>query len=115
MEGGMGGQVPKDLGEWSTMPGVRGRAELMRFGRVVAIFHASFHPTRGNVVDWSLKSDGYAGEWSWALDVIENLSLTCVVAPIDFDGLEFKVLPSGLHQVEQDVVYALLPSTCAVR
>ena len=25
----------------------------------VAIFHASFHPTKGNVIDWSLKaSDG---------------------------------------------------------
>ena len=26
---------------------------------LVAIFHASFHPTEGNVIDWSLKaSDG---------------------------------------------------------
>lgn len=32
---------------------------MARSPRVVAIFHASFHPTKGNVVDWCLKaSDG---------------------------------------------------------
>ncbi|EMD36073.1 hypothetical protein CERSUDRAFT_115984 [Gelatoporia subvermispora B] len=50
---------------------------------VVAIFHASFHPTQGNVVDWSLKSD-------------DDLDLTHV---------EYSCLPSGLHLIERDVVY----------
>ncbi|KAJ7741223.1 hypothetical protein DFH07DRAFT_870179 [Mycena maculata] len=50
---------------------------------IVAIFHASFHPTQGNIIDWSLK-------------VNDDLSL---------DNLEFSALPSGLHLVEQDVVY----------
>ncbi|XP_006456441.1 hypothetical protein AGABI2DRAFT_188379 [Agaricus bisporus var. bisporus H97] len=50
---------------------------------LVAIFHASFHPTQGNVVDWSLKAS-------------DDISL---------DYLEFSALPSGLHLVEQDVVY----------
>lgn len=50
---------------------------------LVAIFHASFHPTQGNVVDWSLKAS-------------DDLNL---------DHLEFSALPSGLHLVEQDVVY----------
>ncbi|KAF8876798.1 hypothetical protein CPB84DRAFT_1715003 [Gymnopilus junonius] len=50
---------------------------------LVAIFHASFHPTKGNVIDWSLKAS-------------DDLSL---------EHLEFNVLPSGLHLVEQDVVY----------
>ncbi|KAF9445433.1 hypothetical protein P691DRAFT_734966 [Macrolepiota fuliginosa MF-IS2] len=50
---------------------------------LVAIFHASFHPTQGNVVDWSLKAS-------------DDLSL---------DHLEFSALPSGLHLVEHDVVY----------
>ncbi|CAA7264584.1 unnamed protein product [Cyclocybe aegerita] len=50
---------------------------------LVAIFHASFHPTKGNIVDWSLKAS-------------DDLSL---------DQLEFNALPSGLHLVEQDVVY----------
>ncbi|KAF8954836.1 hypothetical protein BDZ97DRAFT_1862662 [Flammula alnicola] len=50
---------------------------------LVAIFHASFHPTKGNVVDWSLKAS-------------HDLNL---------DQLEFSALPSGLHLVEQDVVY----------
>lgn len=27
------------------------------FCTIVAVFHASFHPTRGNVIDWCLKSD----------------------------------------------------------
>ncbi|KAH9025915.1 hypothetical protein EDB84DRAFT_1611676, partial [Lactarius hengduanensis] len=49
----------------------------------VAIFHASFHPTRGNDLDWSLKAT-------------DDLQL---------DGVEFSSLPSGLHLVEQDVVY----------
>ncbi|KAF5341551.1 hypothetical protein D9758_012571 [Tetrapyrgos nigripes] len=50
---------------------------------LVAIFHASFHPTRGNVIDWSLK----------------------VSDDIELDNLEFSALPSGLHLVDQDIVY----------
>ncbi|KAL4071859.1 hypothetical protein J3A83DRAFT_4236902 [Scleroderma citrinum] len=50
---------------------------------IVAIFHASFHPTKGNVVDWCLKAS-------------DGLSL---------DGVEFSTLPSGLHLVDRDVVY----------
>jgi len=50
---------------------------------VVAIFHVSFHPTQGNIIDWSLKAS-------------ESLDLTHV---------EFSCLPSGLHLVEEDVIY----------
>ncbi|CAK5269708.1 unnamed protein product [Mycena citricolor] len=50
---------------------------------IVAIFHASFHPTKGNIIDWALKAN-------------DDLSLK---------NLEFNALPSGLHLVEQDVVY----------
>ncbi|KAK7047595.1 hypothetical protein VNI00_006363 [Paramarasmius palmivorus] len=50
---------------------------------IVAIFHASFHPTRGNVIDWSLKTSD----------------------DVELDNLEFNTLPSGLHLVDQDVVY----------
>ncbi|KAJ3753991.1 hypothetical protein EV360DRAFT_87263 [Lentinula raphanica] len=50
---------------------------------LVAIFHASFHPTRGNIIDWSLKAS-------------EDLNL---------DNIEFNALPSGLHLIEQDTVY----------
>jgi hypothetical protein len=50
---------------------------------LVAIFHASFHPTQGNVLDWTHRSDD----------------------GIDLDHLEFSCLPSGLHLVERDVVY----------
>ncbi|KAI0247533.1 hypothetical protein BJV78DRAFT_1244684 [Lactifluus subvellereus] len=50
---------------------------------IVAIFHASFHPTRGNNLDWSLRASD----------------------DIQLDGVEFSALPSGLHLVEQDVVY----------
>ncbi|KIJ67315.1 hypothetical protein HYDPIDRAFT_148817 [Hydnomerulius pinastri MD-312] len=50
---------------------------------VVAIFHASFHPTKGNLVDWCLKAS-------------DDLQL---------DGVEFSTLPSGLHLVDRDVVY----------
>ncbi|KDQ58139.1 hypothetical protein JAAARDRAFT_193588 [Jaapia argillacea MUCL 33604] len=50
---------------------------------LVAIFHVSFHPTKGSLIDWSLKAS-------------EDFDLTDV---------EFSCLPSGLHLVEQDVVY----------
>ncbi|KAF6747535.1 hypothetical protein DFP72DRAFT_1016174 [Ephemerocybe angulata] len=52
---------------------------------IVAIFHTSFHPTRGNVLDWYFSVDN-------DLD-LDNL------------GLEFSALPSGLHQLDEDVVY----------
>ncbi|KAL5514141.1 hypothetical protein ACEPAG_2902 [Sanghuangporus baumii] len=51
---------------------------------IVAIFHASFHPTKGNTLDWSL---------------------THPSSSVDLTGVEFSVLPSGLHLVPQDVVY----------
>ncbi|KAG8679821.1 hypothetical protein FRC11_003257, partial [Ceratobasidium sp. 423] len=49
---------------------------------VVALFHSAFHPTRGNIVDFSLK----VGE------------------DVNLDGVEFSSLPSGLHLVDQDVM-----------
>ncbi|KAF8656131.1 hypothetical protein AX16_002733 [Volvariella volvacea WC 439] len=63
---------------------------------IVAIFHASFHPTQGNVVDWSMKAS-------------DDLSL---------DNVEFSALPSGLHLVDQDVVYFTkdgFPGVCIFR
>ncbi|TFK81945.1 hypothetical protein K466DRAFT_557273 [Polyporus arcularius HHB13444] len=50
---------------------------------LIAIFHTSFHRTQGNVIDWSLK-------------ISEDL---------DLSNVEFSCLPSGLHEVERDVVY----------
>ncbi|KIJ40343.1 hypothetical protein M422DRAFT_780791 [Sphaerobolus stellatus SS14] len=50
---------------------------------IIAIFHCSFHPTRGNIIDWSIKAS-------------EDLNL---------DGVEFSTLPSGLHLVDEDVVH----------
>ncbi|KAM6499442.1 DUF2347 domain containing protein [Amanita muscaria] len=50
---------------------------------IVALFHASFHPTRGNMIDWSLKASN----------------------DLDLDHVEFSALPSGLHLMERDVVY----------
>ncbi|KAF8337377.1 uncharacterized protein EI90DRAFT_2991674 [Cantharellus anzutake] len=50
--------------------------------QVVALFHCSFHITKGNIIDWFLKQDH-----------------------IDLDGLEYSCLPSGLHLVEKDVIY----------
>ncbi|THH31679.1 hypothetical protein EUX98_g2518 [Antrodiella citrinella] len=50
---------------------------------VVAIFHASFHPTKGNIIDWALKAS-------------DDLDLT---------NVEFSCFPSGLHLVEEDVIY----------
>ncbi|RPD53578.1 hypothetical protein L226DRAFT_509969 [Lentinus tigrinus ALCF2SS1-7] len=52
-------------------------------GDLVAIFHASFHRTKGNIIDWSLKAS-------------EDL---------DLSNVEFSCLPSGLHLIERDVVY----------
>ncbi|KAG6329631.1 hypothetical protein ID866_9459 [Astraeus odoratus] len=67
---------------------------------IVAIFHASFHPTKGNVVDWCLKaSDGASApiaHWDNLVTPFQDLSV---------DGVEFSTLPSGLHLVDRDVVY----------
>ena len=65
----------------------------------VAIFHCSFHPTRGNIIDWSMKaSEG----------VHKALYLSALVLTLEPDlkleGVEFSTLPSGLHQVDDDVV-----------
>jgi hypothetical protein len=56
---------------------------LSSYTTAVAIFHASFHPTQGNVLDWSLKAS----------------------PELDLSQLEFNCLPSGLHLVDSDVVY----------
>ncbi|KAM5541519.1 hypothetical protein V8D89_004709 [Ganoderma adspersum] len=50
---------------------------------LVAIFHASFHRTQGNIIDWSLKAS----------------------EDVDLSHVEFSSLPSGLHLIERDVVY----------
>ncbi|KAH8822398.1 hypothetical protein DL96DRAFT_1819886 [Flagelloscypha sp. PMI_526] len=55
---------------------------------VLAVFNAQFHVTKGNIIEWSLKAD-------------PELSL---------DGVEFSVLPSGIHAVERDVVYFTIPN-----
>ncbi|EAU83600.2 hypothetical protein CC1G_07973 [Coprinopsis cinerea okayama7 len=65
---------------------------------VVAIFHTSFHPTKGNVLDWCLKAPG------WEDLQTDNL------------GLEFSALPSGLHQLDEDIVHftsCIKPSSTA--
>ena len=67
----------------------------------VSIFHCSFHPTKGNVIDWALKAEE---GWSFLQ------SCTGMIAQwspdLDLANVEFSSLPSGLHLVEEDVVYA---------
>lgn len=58
---------------------------------LVAAFHTSFHFTQGNSLDWSTSIDDEAFK-----DVL--------------DGVEFSSLPSGLHDVEQDVLYVMVVS-----
>ncbi|OBZ73374.1 Protein LCHN [Grifola frondosa] len=66
---------------------------------VVAIFHTSFHPTQGNIIDWSLKaSDGT----HISASVVPGLILH---ADLDLTHVEFSCLPSGLHLIDRDVVY----------
>ncbi|KAF8321111.1 hypothetical protein DL93DRAFT_2152373 [Clavulina sp. PMI_390] len=50
---------------------------------LVALFHCSFHVTKGNEVDWSLTS----------------------YPELTLDGVEYLTLPSGLHAIEEDVLY----------
>jgi hypothetical protein len=46
----------------------------------VAIFHASFHPTKGNLVDWSLKaSDGVLAIFISARDLVVLQTLSSMV------------------------------------
>ncbi|EJD00524.1 uncharacterized protein FOMMEDRAFT_169942 [Fomitiporia mediterranea MF3/22] len=62
---------------------------------IVAIFHASFHPTKGNTIDWSLTSPSPS----------TSASSSSSSPTLSLDGVEFSVLPSGLHLVQQDVIY----------
>ncbi|KAG8740951.1 hypothetical protein FRC10_003521 [Ceratobasidium sp. 414] len=52
---------------------------------VCALFHSSFHPTQGNIVDFQLK----------------------IRDDVNLDGVEFSSLPSGLHLVDQDVMFVV--------
>ena len=52
---------------------------------VVAAFHASFHFTQGNILDWSI--------------TVDDSTYTPIL-----NAVEFTSLPSGLHGVERDVV-----------
>lgn len=73
---------------------------------LVAIFHSSFHPTKGNVVDWCLKaSDGKRCR------PLPEFALKCIAVDLQLDGVEFSTLPSGLHLVDRDVVY-VFPKRC---
>ena len=48
---------PQDIGELNDVQPLL--FTLPKIHVLVAIFHASFHPTQGHVIDWSLKaSDG---------------------------------------------------------
>ncbi|KAF9026617.1 hypothetical protein BDZ89DRAFT_1161175 [Hymenopellis radicata] len=60
----------------------------MSWRDILAIFHVSFHPTKGNILDWSAVAD-------------EAVSL---------ENVEFSALPSGLHQRDEDVIYFTLPA-----
>ncbi len=67
----------------------------------VAIFHVSFHPTKGNIVDWSVTTDGAC--------FYGPILLLLTPRPADsvsLDNVEFSALPSGLHQRDEDVMCA---------
>lgn len=70
----------------------------------VAIFHACFHPTKGNVIDWCLKVS--AGErYSRNFQLQKDAHGKFWLVDINLQNIEFSVLPSGLHLVSSDVVY----------
>jgi hypothetical protein len=91
---------PQDLGEYhvrSCYSGLSADGALL-----VAIFHASFHPTKGNVIDWSLTASDSERSNSRSYDFAHSASA------LNLRNLEFTALPSGLHLLEQDVVYVPL-------
>lgn len=98
------GKVPQDVGELhddaSTLLLLDANVNIASgTWLTVAIFHASFHRTQGNVIDWSLKaSDG--APTSAVSSSIPSYSTT----EFDLSHVEFSCLPSGLHLVERDVV-----------
>lgn len=49
-------RLPQDLGKYWNINQNYWRPGAQIWCCTVAIFHASFHPTQGNVVDWSLKA-----------------------------------------------------------
>ncbi len=72
----------------------------------VAISYASSHPTRGNDLDWSLKRPQSQRWYPLSPLSPHTPQRSPARADLQLDGVEFSLLPSGLHLVEQDVVYA---------
>jgi hypothetical protein len=74
-------------------------------GFSVAVFHCSFHPTRGNIIDWSMKAS--EGKYlKWLMSFCKSHS--SFHEGLNLDGVEFSTLPSGLHLVDEDVVQVIL-------
>lgn len=90
-------RVPQDIGKFRPFD-ARSLTIPVSLSSTVAIFHASFHPTKGNVVDWCLKASDGKHTASLPEPVPRYL------ADLQLDGVEFSTLPSGLHLVDQDVV-----------
>jgi hypothetical protein len=61
----------------------------------VSVFHASFHPTKGNILDWTVPVH------------TQPVDPTNTLAPVDLTNIEFSALPSGVHTVERDVMCVL--------
>lgn len=53
------------------------------------------------MIDWSLKS--YESMWKYL--ILLRHTIPDVPTDLNLEGVEFSVLPSGLHLVEQDTVY----------
>lgn len=90
-------RVPQDIGI-SQLSTIIRALNWLGGSSLVAIFHASFHPTKGNVVDWCLKANDGKQRLSGFEFVLKYL------VDLQLDGVEFSTLPSGLHLVDHDVV-----------
>lgn len=77
---------------------------------VVAIYIVRFDTKRGNVIEWQYPEGNEQSYINlFMFNIYKLIRFTNYSQNTDFDlkGIEFQALPSGLHAVNQDIMYVL--------
>lgn len=82
----------------------------LRPSNVLTIFLARFHVRHGNQIEFQYPPAPTTSSGSDTLVDVEPSDGSDVPVGINLDGLEWKVLPSGGHLIESDVIYFSTPT-----
>ncbi|KAN0060091.1 hypothetical protein ACQY0O_008064 [Thecaphora frezii] len=72
---------------------------------VVSVFLARFHVRHGNQIEYQWPAPRSPSARETTLVDLQDEELHDAASAVDLDGVEWKVLPSGGHLIESDVVY----------